>query len=104
MHYIYLLMAIFCEVLGTMLLPASKNFTKPLPTFILTISYCLAFYFLTHATKKISLGIVYASWSGIGIFSITILSYFIYKQSLEWQSLIGLILVIVGVTIVNIYK
>ena len=35
---------------------------------------------------------------------ITILSYFIYKQSLEWQSLIGLILIIVGVTIVNIYK
>ena len=104
MHYIYLLMAIFCEVLGTMLLPVSKNFTKPLPTFILIISYCLAFYFLTYATKKISLGIVYASWSGIGIFLITILSYFIYKQSLEWQSLIGLVLVIIGVTIVNIYK
>ena len=104
MHYIYLLMAIFCEVLGTMLLPASKNFTKLLPTFILIISYCLAFYFLSHATKKIPLGIVYASWSGIGIFLITILSYFIYKQSLEWQSLVGLILVIAGVIIVNIYK
>jgi small multidrug resistance pump len=33
--YIILFFAIALEVLGTMLLPASQNFSKPLPTSIL---------------------------------------------------------------------
>ena len=30
--YSFLLIAIFCEVAGTMLLPVSQNFTKIIPT------------------------------------------------------------------------
>ena len=37
--YIYLFLAIIFEVLGTILIPASKNFTKFLPTVILSLSY-----------------------------------------------------------------
>ena len=35
--YIFLIGAILCEVAGTMLLPASQNFTKFVPTFALAI-------------------------------------------------------------------
>ena len=55
-------------------------------------------------SQKLPLSIVYASWSGIGIFSVAVLSYIFYKQTLNWQSIIGLFLVIIGVTIVNVYK
>tara|TARA_B100001769_G_C21975021_1_gene524413 strand:- start:483 stop:809 length:327 start_codon:yes stop_codon:yes gene_type:complete len=104
MAYFYLLAAIFCEVLGTMLLPISNNFTKIIPTTILSISYILAFYFLTFALKNIPIAIVYASWSGIGIFSISILSYCFYGQILNWQSILGLILIVIGVIMINIYS
>ena len=102
--YSLLFIAIFFEVIGTMLLPASQNFTKIAPTTILLIFYCMSFYFLAIVSQKLPLSVVYASWSGIGIFSIAVLSYIFYKQTLNWQSVSGLFLIVVGVTIVNLYK
>ena len=102
--YIFLVGAIFCEVAGTMLLPVSQNFTKIFPTSVLLISYGLSFYMLAIVSQKLPLSVVYASWSGIGIFSIAILSYIFYKQSLNWQTILGLFIIVVGVTLVNIYK
>ena len=102
--YLFLIGAIFCEVAGTMLLPVSQNFSKIIPTIVSIISYTFSFYFLATVSQKLPLSIVYASWSGIGIFSIAILSYIFYKQALNWQSVCGLFLIVIGVTIVNIYK
>lgn len=105
MHiYLILFFAIALEVIGTILLPASQNFSKPLPTSILLASYGASFYFLALASQKLPLAIIYASWSGLGVFSIAILSYFFYKQTLNWQTIIGLFFIIIGVTIVNLYK
>ena len=102
--YLMLFAAIGFEVVGTMLLPASQNFTKIIPTSVLLIAYGVSFYFLAIASQKLPLSVVYASWSGIGIFSIAILSYIFYKQTLNWQMAIGLFLIVAGVTIVNLYK
>ena len=102
--YIILFFAIVFEVLGTMLLPASQNFTKLLPASILLVSYGASFYFLALVSQKLPLAIIYASWAGLGVFSVAILSYFFYKQTLNWQSIIGLFLIIIGVTVVNLYK
>ena len=102
--YLALFAAITFEVIGTMLLPASQNFTRILPTSILIASYGMSFYMLAIVSQKLPLSVVYASWSGIGIFSIAILSYIFYKQSLNWQTILGLFFIVIGVTIVNIYK
>ena len=102
--YLILFAAIAFEVMGTMLLPASQNFTKALPTTILLISYGVSFYFLALVSQKLPLSIVYASWAGIGVFSVAILSYVFYKQALNWQTIIGLFLIVIGVTVVNLYK
>ena len=102
--YIILFFAIVFEVLGTMLLPASQNFTKLLPTSILLVSYGVSFYFLALVSQKLPLAIIYASWAGLGVFSVAMLSYFFYKQTLNWQTIIGLFLIIIGVTLVNLYK
>lgn len=102
--YIFLFMAVACEVLGTMLLPASQNFTKALPTTIMVLSWVVSVYFLTLTIEKLPLAVVYASWSGLGVFTIAILSYVFYKQNLSWQAVVGLFLIVIGVTIVNIFK
>ena len=77
---------------------------KAIPTSILLISYGISFYFLAIVTQKLPLSIVYASWSGLGIFSVAILSYIFYKQELNWQIILGLFMIVMGVTIVNIFK
>ena len=77
---------------------------KPFPSIVLLISYGVSFYLLSILSQKLSLAIIYASWAGMGVFSIAILSYIFYNQTLNWQSIIGLFLIVIGVTIVNMYK
>jgi len=86
-----------------MLLPVSQNFTKLIPTTLLTIFYLTAFYLLTFVVDKLPIAIVYATWSGLGIFSIAILGYIFFNESLNWQIILGLFLIIAGVTIVNLF-
>jgi len=93
--------AIFFEVAGTMLLPASQNFTKLVPTVSLSIFYLSAFYLLTFVVNKLPIAIVYATWSGLGIFTIAIMGYIFFKQTLAWQAVLGLFLIVVGVILVN---
>ena len=102
--YAFLVLAVLFEVCGTMLLPVTKNFTKILPTSALAIFYLTAFYLLTFVTNILPIAIVYATWSGLGIFTIAILGYIFFKQTLSWQSILGLFLIVVGITLVNIYS
>ena len=87
-----------------MLLPATQNFSKLFPTLILSIFYLAAFYLLTFVVNKLPIAIVYATWSGLGIFTIAILGYIFFKQNLSWQSILGLFLIVVGVILVNTYN
>ena len=101
--YLFFFGAVICEVAGTMLLPVTQNFSKLLPSSILAICYMSAFYLLTFVVNKIPIAIVYATWSGLGIFSIAILGYIFYKQTLNWQTILGLFIIIVGIILVNTY-
>ena len=102
--YLFLFGAIFCEVAGTMLLPATQNFTKFTPTSILAICYLSAFYLLTFVVNKLPIAIVYATWSGLGVFTIAILGHIFFKQNLSWQATLGLFLIVVSVVLVNSFS
>ena len=102
--YFILLIAIFCEVAGTMLLPVTQNFTKVIPTFCLTVFYLTSFYLMTFVMDKLPIAIVYATWSGLGVFTIAILGYIFFKQTLAWQSVLGLFLIVIGVILVNAFN
>ena len=102
--YFFLFVAIFCEVAGTMLLPTTQNFTKVIPTSIMAVCYLSALYFLTYVLDKLPIAVVYATWSGLGIFTIAIFGYVFFKQNLNWQVILGLFFIIVGVVLVNSFS
>jgi len=102
--YLFLFVAIFCEVAGTLLLPSTQNFTKIIPTSIAAACYLSALYCLTHVLHKIPIAIVYATWSGLGIFTIAIFGYIFFKQILSWQAILGLFLIVIGVVLVNSFS
>ena len=87
-----------------MLLPATQNFSKPLPTAGLFVFYGLSFYMLTFAIAHFPLAVVYAAWSGLGVFSVAILAYVFYGQALPWPGVLGLFLIVAGVVLVNSYS
>tara|TARA_B100000963_G_scaffold270282_1_gene238414 strand:+ start:3462 stop:3794 length:333 start_codon:yes stop_codon:yes gene_type:complete len=99
--YVYLFGAIVLEVCGTMMLPFSENFSRPLPSVALVTLYTTSFYLMTFALGQIPLGVVYATWSGLGVFTVALLSYFLFNQSMNWQAVLGLVLIVTGVILVN---
>lgn len=102
--YIYLMLAIVCETLGTMFLKASNGFTKPLPAAAALIGFIIALVLLSKTLQTIPVGIVYAFWSGIGIVLITILGVILFKQNLDLPSYIGIGLILVGVVVLQVFS
>ena len=104
MHYFYLALAILGEVIGTSFLKATEDFTKLWPSLIVVLGYGASFYFLTLSLKVIPVGIAYATWSGIGIVLVTVISIFLYKQVPDWPAIIGMAMIIGGVVIMQLFS
>jgi len=86
-----------------MLLPASQNFLCLLPTAALIGCYSASFYFLTLGHNTLPIAVAYATWSGLGIFLVKVFGYLVFQQSLEWQAILGLVMIVGGVILVNTY-
>ena len=100
--YIFLAFAIVLEVLGTSFLKDTDGFTRLYPSLFVLLAFCTCIYLMSHTMKFIPVGITYATWSGLGIVAITIISVFKYKQIPNIPTMIGLGLIVIGVTIVNL--
>ena len=104
MSYLYLAMAIVSEVIGTVALKASEEFTRPVPSFIMALGYASAFYFLTLTLRTIPVGIAYAIWSGCGVVLICAISWILFRQSLDAPAILGIGLIAVGVVVINAFS
>ena len=100
--YIFLAFAIVLEVLGTSFLKDTDGFTRLYPSLFVLLAFCICIYLMSHTMKFIPVGISYATWSGLGIVGITIIAVFRHKQIPNIPTIIGLSLIVVGVTIVHL--
>lgn len=101
-HYVYLLVSIVAEVIGTSALKATDEFTKLWPTLLVVVCYGTAFYCMTHVLRVLPVGITYAIWSGLGIVLVSAVSFFVYGQRLDWAGMLGIALIIAGVLVINL--
>lgn len=104
MKYLPLLIAIIFETIATLALRQSNQFTKLIPSLISIAGYGVSFYFLSVTLRSIPLGISYAIWSGIGIVLISLFGYLIYQQKLDLPAIIGILFIIIGVVIINVFS
>jgi len=102
--YLFLALAIVVEVIGTTALKATDNFTRLWPSLLTVVCYAASFYLLTFALKVLPTGIAYAIWSGVGMVLISVVSWVVYKQSLDLPALFGLGLIIAGVLMINLFS
>ncbi|USZ14639.1 SMR family transporter [Moraxella sp. FZFQ2102] len=102
--YVLLGLAIITEVTGSTFLAKSDGFTKLIPTTITLICFIIAFYLLAQVVKTIPLGITYAIWSGVGIVLTALIGFFVLKQSLDLPAIIGIILIVAGVIVMNVFS
>ena len=103
-NFIFLALAIISETIATTTLKMSEQFTRLLPSIITVVFYCGAFYFLSQALRTIPVGIAYGIWAALGIVLVTIFGALIFKQIPDLPAIIGLVLIIAGVLVINLFS
>lgn len=102
--WLALLAAIAFEVMGTTLLQASQQFTRPWPTAGMAVCYGLAFYLLSIALRQVPVGLAYAIWSGLGVVAISVIGVVLFKQRLDLPAIAGLTMIVGGVVVINLFS
>ena len=100
--YIFLVIAIVFELISTSTLKDTYGFTRLYPSLIVVVALCICLFLMSHTMKFIPVGIVYATWAGLGIVAITIVAVIKYKQIPNIPTIIGLSLIVVGVAVVHL--
>ncbi len=104
MHYLWLLIAIIAETIGTTALQASQQFTRLWPSVAVVVFYLISFYCMALALKVMPVGIVYAIWAGLGIVCIAGIGYLMFDQRLDGPALLGLTLIISGILVIHLFS
>lgn len=99
-----LFFAILSEVIATTSLKLSDGFTKLVPSMIVVIGYGASFYLLSISLKLIPIGLAYAIWSGVGIVLTVIAGMIIWRETLDWARVTGIILILLGILVINLFS
>ena len=103
MAYIYLGAAIITELAATSFLKMSEGFTRLWPTIATLILYGGCYFCFAKALLNINLSVAYATWCALGIIGATLLSVFLFRESLSFIGFIGILLIVAGVILLNLY-
>jgi multidrug transporter EmrE-like cation transporter len=104
MNWLYLAIAISCEVVATSALKVSDGFTRWLPSLVAVAGYSLAFYFLSLTLRTIPVGVAYAVWAGAGVVLITAVGWLFMGQKLDAAAFLGIGLIACGVVVLNVFS
>lgn len=97
MSWVYLILAIITEVIGTAAMKESHGFTKITPSIVMLALYGLAFAFLTLAVKKIDVSTGYVLWSGVSMALIATIGVLYFKEPATAIKIGSIALIVIGV-------
>ena len=100
--YLILALAVFLGVTSNSFAKSAEGFTLFIPSVITAITIVLCMYTLSMVMKNIPMGITYASFAGLTIISTVVVGVIRFNQVPNLYSVIGLVLIIIGVLMVNL--
>ena len=100
--YLFLGIAVFLGVTSNSFAKSAEGFTLFFPSVITAITIVLCMYALSLVMKNIPMGITYASFAGLTIIATVVVGIIRFNQVPNFYSLIGIVLIIIGVLMVNL--
>ena len=97
MSYLYLGIAITAELIATLSLKESKQFSVLIPSLLVVVGYGATFYFMSLSMRTIPVAVSYAIWSAVGICLITLASSIRFGETPDLPAILGILLIIAGV-------
>ncbi|MEC0249191.1 multidrug efflux SMR transporter [Paenibacillus chitinolyticus] len=101
MAYLYLFIAILLEVFSSVQLKLSQGFKRFWPALFTLIGYGTTFYFLALSLKSLPMGIVFATWSGIGTALTVLIGILFLKEKITMKAITGLCALLLGLFLLN---
>ncbi|RWR03501.1 spermidine export protein MdtJ [[Pantoea] beijingensis] len=100
-YWIFLSVAIVCEILGTLAMKYATVNGGVAGHIAMYLLIATSYILLSVAIKRIALGVAYALWEGAGIIIITLLSVLLFSESLSPQKIVALLLLLAGIALVK---
>ena len=101
--YIYLFLGIITGIASNGFLKTTEGFSKLNPTIFCVISILVCLFCLSKAMTIIPIGFTYATYGALTITAVTLFGIFKYNQTPNLYGTIGLILIISGVILLNLF-
>jgi small multidrug resistance pump len=94
--------AIFTEVIATVLLRVSDGFTNRPVAAVSILGYAISVFFLARALRDIDIGVAYAIWSGAGTAIVATVGIMVWSEPIDALKLASLFAVVAGVVGLNV--
>ena len=101
--YIYLVLAIVTGIASNGFLKTTEGFTKLNPTIFCVTSIIVCLFCISKAMTIIPVGFTYATYGALTITAVTLFGVFKYNQTPNLYGTIGLVLIIAGVVLLNVF-
>jgi len=101
--YIYLILAIITGIASNGFLKTTEGFTKLIPTIFCVTSIVLCLFCISKAMTIIPVGFTYATYGAMTITAVALFGVFKYNQTPNTYGTIGLILIVIGVVLLNLF-
>ena len=101
--YLYLIVAIITGIASNGFLKTTEGFTKLYPTIFCVLSIVVCLFCISKAMTIIPVSYSYATYGALTITAVTLFGIFKYNQTPNLHGSIGLILIIAGVLLLNVF-
>ena len=101
--YIYLVIAIITGIASNGFLKTTEGFSKISPSIFCGLSIIICLFCLSKAMTIIPVGFTYATYGALTITAVTLFGVFKYNQMPNLYGTLGLILIIAGVILLNLF-
>ena len=101
--YIYLVLAIITGIASNGFLKTTEGFTKLNPTIFCVTSIIVCLFCISKAMTIIPVGFTYTTYGALTITAVTLFGVFKYNQTPNLYGTIGLVLIITGVVLLNVF-
>ena len=101
--YIYLALAIITGIASNGFLKTTEGFSKISPTIFCLTSIVVCLFCISKAMTIIPVGFTYATYGALTITAVTLFGIFKYNQTPNLYGTIGLVLIIFGVILLNLF-
>ena len=101
--YIYLTLAIITGIASNGFLKTTEGFTKLTPTIFCVTSIVICLFCISKAMTIIPVGFTYATYGAMTNTAVTLFGVFKYNQTPNLYGTVGLILIIAGVILLNVF-